>query len=481
MLVVGIDVGGTFTDLVLFDSTSGRVAVTKTSSTANQADGVLDAMRRLEVTTSQLDRVVHGTTVATNAIVQRRGVKVALVTTRGFRDVLEVGQTRRRVPDTMFQPTFRRPEPLVSRPLRLEVTERTRHTGAVIAPVDDGELGRLAEDLHEAGVEAVAVCFLHAYMNEANERHTRDVLARRLPGVFITHSAEVIPEHREFERFSTTVINAYVSPVLGRYLTRLAERLNTEGFGGPLYTMSSSGGAMTVEQASRLGVKTILSGPVGGVQATVFVGETAGLRHVISYDMGGTSTDVALIHDLTPALSSENIVESPVRPQVDINSVGAGGGGVHGSMQRGRDRRALGRFQDRPHYDRGGREPTVTDANLILGRLGPTICWPDWSRPTRLGRTGARAPQRPDGRPLAHHLADGIVRLACGDGHGDARSLDPTRARSSRFHLVAFGGAGPARHQPGRRAPGSRASSCRPHRATSRRSACSRLTCGTTS
>jgi len=330
MLIVGIDVGGTFTDLVLFDSASGRVAVTKTSSTANQADGVLDAMRRLEVTTSQLDRVVHGTTVATNAIVQRRGVKVALVTTRGFRDVLEVGQTRRRVPDTMFQPAFRRPEPLVSRPLRLEVTERTRHTGAVIAPVDEGELARLAEDLHEAGVEAVAVCFLHAYMNEANERHTRDVLARRLPGVFITHSAEVIPEHREFERFSTTVINAYVSPVLGRYLTRLAERLNTEGFGGPLYTMSSSGGAMTVEQAGRLGVKTILSGPVGGVQATVFVGETAGLRHVISYDMGGTSTDVALIHNLTAALSSENIVESfPVRtPQVDINSVGAGGGSI---------------------------------------------------------------------------------------------------------------------------------------------------------
>jgi N-methylhydantoinase A len=166
---------------VLFDSASGRVAVTKTSSTANQADGVLDAMRRLEVRTSQLDRVVHGTTVATNAIVQRRGVKVALVTTRGFRDVLEVGQTRRRVPDTMFQPTFRRPEPLVSRPLRLEVTERTRHTGAVIAPVDDEELARLAEDLREAGVEAVAVCFLHAYMNEANERHTRDVLLAYCP------------------------------------------------------------------------------------------------------------------------------------------------------------------------------------------------------------------------------------------------------------------------------------------------------------
>ena len=450
MLVVGIDVGGTFTDLVLFDSASGRVAVTKTSSTANQADGVLDAMRRLGVTTSQLDRVVHGTTVATNAIVQRRGVNVALVTTRGFRDVLEVGQTRRRVPDTMFQPTFRRPEPLVSRPLRLEVTERTRHTGAVMAPVDDRELAQLVEDLQETGVEAVAVCFLHSYVNEANERHARDVLARGLPGVFITHSAEVIPEHREFERFSTTVINAYVSPVLGRYLTRLAERLNAEGLGGPLYTMSSSGGAMTVEQASRLGVKTILSGPVGGVQATVFVGETAGLRHVISYDMGGTSTDVALIHDLTPALSSENIVESfPVRtPQVDINSVGAGGGSIAwldatGGLHVGPA--SAGAIPGPACYDRGGREPTVTDANLILGRLGSDHLLAGLVAPRAdlaeqaLRRLNARMGDLP-----LTHLADGIVRLAVARMATATREVSIRRGHDPRdFTLVAFGGAGP--------------------------------------
>jgi N-methylhydantoinase A len=162
MLIVGIDVGGTFTDIVLFDSKTGRLAVTKASSTVNQADGVLDAMQRLEVRTSELDRMIHGTTVATNAIVQRRGVKVALVTTRGFRDVLEVGQTRRRVPDTMFQSTFSRPAPLVPRPLRLEVTERTLHTGTILLPLDDAELTQLADNLRAAGVEAVAVCFLHA-------------------------------------------------------------------------------------------------------------------------------------------------------------------------------------------------------------------------------------------------------------------------------------------------------------------------------
>lgn len=450
MLVVGIDVGGTFTDLVLFDSASGRLAVTKTSSTANQADGVLDAMRRLEVTTSQLDRIVHGTTVATNAIVQRRGVKVALVTTRGFRDVLEVGQTRRRVPDTMFQPTFRRPEPLVPRPLRLEVAERTRHTGAVISAVDDGELARLADHLRNAGIQAVAVCFLHSYVNDANERHARDVLTKRLPGVFVTHSAEVIPEHREFERFSTTVINAYVSPVLASYLTRLAERLGSEGLSGPLYTMSSSGGAMTVEQASRLGVKTILSGPVGGVQATVFVGEAAGLRDVISYDMGGTSTDVALIHDLTPALSSDNAVESfPVRtPQVDINSVGAGGGSiawldVSGGLNVGPA--SAGAIPGPACYDRGGSEPTVTDANLVLGRLGPDhlLAGLVRLRADLAEQALERLSARMGGLSLTH-LAEGIVRLAVARMATATREVSIRRGHDPRdFTLVAFGGAGP--------------------------------------
>jgi len=328
MLIVGIDVGGTFTDLVLFDSAIGRVEVTKTSSTPNQADGVIDALARLNISAARLDRIVHGTTVATNVIVQRRGAKVALITTRGFRDVLEVGQTRRRVPDTMFRPSFRRPDPLVPRPFHLEVTERTRHTGQIVDAVDASELARLADALRASNVEAVAVCFLHAYANDANERSACEVLSRNLKDVFITNSADVVPEHREFERFSTTVINAYVSPVLSRYLNRLTDRLANDGFEGQLYTMSSSGGAMSVSQAGRLGVKTILSGPVGGVRATVFVGKASGLRDVISCDMGGTSTDVSLIHGLNPALSTDNSVESfPVRvPQVAINSVGAGGG-----------------------------------------------------------------------------------------------------------------------------------------------------------
>jgi N-methylhydantoinase A len=450
MLVAGIDIGGTFTDLVLFDSVSGRLAVTKTSSTTNQADGVLDAMKRLEVATRRLDRMVHGTTVATNAIVQRRGVNVALVTTRGFRDVLEVGQTRRRVPDTMFLPGFRRPEPLVPRPLRLEVTERTRHTGAVVEAVNDDELTRLADDLRAAGIQAIAVCFLHSYANGTNERQASEVLAKHLPDTFVTSSAEVIPEHREFERFSTTVINAYVSPVLARYLTRLADRLGAEGLAGPLYTMSSSGGAMTVEQASRLGVKTILSGPVGGVQATVFVGEAAGVRDVISYDMGGTSTDVALIRDLTPALSTDNAVESfPVRtPQVDINSVGAGGGSIAwldaaGALSVGPT--SAGSLPGPACYDRGGTEPTVTDANLVLGRLSPDHLLAGLVR-LRIDlaeRALGGLAERMGGLPTTH-LADGIVRLAVARMASATREISVRRGYDPRdFTLVAFGGAGP--------------------------------------
>jgi N-methylhydantoinase A len=450
MLVVGIDVGGTFTDIVLFDSGTGRLAVTKASSTANQADGVLDALRRLEVRTSQLDRMVHGTTVATNAIVQRRGVKVAMVTTKGFRDVLEVGQTRRRVPDTMFQSRFSRPEPLVPRPLRLEVTERTRHTGEIVSPLDEAELAQLAVDLRDAGVEAVAVCFLHAYANDANERHTRKILEKNLHGVFVTNSADVVPEHREFERFSTTVINAYVSPVLARYLNRLAEQLEAEGLVGPLYTMSSSGGAMTVEQAGRLGMKTILSGPVGGVQAMMFVGAATGLRNVISCDMGGTSTDVALVHGLSPALSSENTIDSfPLRtPQIDINSVGAGGGSIAwldsvGALNVGP--MSAGARPGPACYGRGGAEPTVTDANVVLGRLGADHLLAGVVKlGPSLAQTALEGLASRMGNITTTHLADGIVRLAVARMASATREISVRRGHDPRdFTLVAFGGAGP--------------------------------------
>ncbi|MBI4505694.1 MAG: hydantoinase/oxoprolinase family protein [Chloroflexi bacterium] len=450
MLLAGIDVGGTFTDLVLFEAETGRIAVTKVPTTANQADGVLHALSRLEVLPGQLALMAHGTTVATNTIVQRRGAKVALLATKGFRDVLEVGQTRRRVPNTMFDPTFRRPEPLAPRPLCLEVTERMRHSGAVHAAVEPGEIEELAAKLRAAQVESVAICFLHAYANDAHERQVGDVLARCLPQVFITRSAEVVPEHREYERCSTTVLNAYVSPVLARYLERLSDTLVAEDFSGPLYTMSSSGGTMTVEQASKLGVKTILSGPVGGVQATIFQASAARIPNVISYDMGGTSTDVALIHELTPALSTDNLVESyPVRtPQVDINSVGAGGGSIAwldeaNALNVGP--LSAGAMPGPACYDRGGAEPTVTDANLLLGRLSADrpLAGRVQLRPQLAEAALTRLAHRMGDIPV-FHLADGIVKLAVARMATATRAISVQRGYDPRdFTLVAFGGAGP--------------------------------------
>jgi len=450
MLVASIDVGGTFTDLVIYDSETRKLAVTKVPSTANQAEGVLEGLRALDVAPRALGLLVHGTTVATNAILQRRGVKVALITTKGFRDVLEVGQTRRRVPNTMFDRTFRRPDPLVARPLRFEVAERMRHTGEVLTKISTGDLEHIAGRLASEEVEAVAVCLLHAYANDAHEAEVAVVLGRMLPGLFVTRSAEVVAEHREFERFSTTVVNAYVSPVLARYLTTLSSSLAEHEFRRPLYTMSSSGGTMSVDQASRLGVKTILSGPVGGVQAAVFLGAAAGTPDVISYDMGGTSTDVALIHNLTPALSTDNFIASyPIRtPQVDINTVGAGGGSIArldsaGALVVGPE--SAGAIPGPACYGRGGSEPTVTDANLVLGRLSPHrplagTVWLDAGLAKRaLERLATQM-----GNIEILPLAEGIVKLAVARMASATRAISVQRGHDPRdFTLMAFGGAGP--------------------------------------
>jgi N-methylhydantoinase A len=450
LLTVGVDVGGTFTDVVTFDPNTRSLQSTKVPSTENQADGVIHGLERDASDKSRISRVVHGTTVATNAIVQRTGSSVALVTTTGMRDVLEIGQTRRRVPNTMFDPTFRRPEPLVPRPLRFEVNERVTYAGEVIQELDPEELDRLAGELRTLNVNAVAVCFLHSYAHSTHEIATARRLADLLPDVFVTWSSAVVPEHREFERFSTTVLNAFVSPVLARYLTSLAERLRSDGFNGTLYTMSSSGGIMTVKEASDFGVRTILSGPVGGVQATVFLAKAIKISNVISCDMGGTSTDVALIHNLKPAFTSESLIESyPVRlRQIDINTVGAGGGSIAwidagGSLNVGPQ--SAGSTPGPACYGAGGTLVTVTDANLFLGRLsadrplaGTLALNPDLAQ-----RALQRLADELGGVDLAR-LSSGIVQLAAARMATATRAISVQRGFDPReFALVAFGGAGP--------------------------------------
>jgi N-methylhydantoinase A len=450
MFIVGIDVGGTFTDLTAVDEATGRVVVTKVPSRPrNEATAVLDGLAALGIAPRDVRRLVHGTTVGTNAVLERRGAPVAVLTTAGFRDLIEIGRTKRNIP-ALFVPTFVRPRPVVERKRRFEVLERLAADGSVLLPLDHGSVERALDAAGASGAEAIAVCLLHAYLNPAHERVIADIAKGRCPGVPVSCSADVVAEYREFERFSTTVLNAYLQPLMDGYLGGLEQRLRGVGYAHGVLTVASSGGMMTTETARRLPIKTIFSGPAGGVSQACFVGGVAGVRDLITYDMGGTSTDVCLVRDLTPLATSDGMVGAfPVKvPQIDMHTVGAGGGSlawldVDGSLQVGP--RSAGATPGPAAYGLGGTEPTVTDANVVLGRIGTT---------RRLGgsitldATRARAAvvelAARMGTLTVDALAEGIVRIAVARMTSAIREISIQRGHDPRdFTLVAFGGAGP--------------------------------------
>jgi N-methylhydantoinase A len=449
MLTIGIDVGGTFTDIVVVDSDAEAVLAAKVPSrAAGEGEAVLDGLRDLAIDPADATRLVHGTTVGTNAVLQKQGVRVAFVTTRGFRDILEIGRQKRFVP-ALFNPRYVRPKPLVPRARCFEVRERLHPDGTVLEPLAVAELGSLADALRSQGIEAIAVCFLHSYANKAHERAAADALAQLLPGVPVSLSAEVVPEYREFERFSTTVLNAYIQPVVGRYLDRLDAALAGAGFRKGVLTLASSGGAMSVETTKRFPVNTILSGPAGGVVAGTALARDTGLTSFITYDMGGTSTDVCLVRDLMPTFSTDNLLEAfPVKVlQVEMNTVGAGGGsiatiGEDGSLEVGPE--SAGAVPGPVAYGQGGDKLTVTDANFYLNRL----------RAPRL--LGGRVPLRKDLTRAAvdamaaklglapEQCAEGIIRISVTKMAHSVRAISIQRGHDPRdFALIAFGGAGP--------------------------------------
>ena len=448
-LVAGVDVGGTFTDIVLFDAASGALTVTKVPSTpANQSEGVIRGLESVLDRLDALGRLVHGTTVSTNTILQRSGADVAMVTSEGFGDVLEIGRTRRMLP-SLYDPTFVRPPPLVPRPRRFEVAERRAADGSMLVPLDEERLVGIAERIRASGAEAVAVCFLHAWADPGNEVRARDVLAQRLPGTWFTTSSEVVPEFREYERFSTTVINAYLLPVIDRYVKALGTRLDRAGYRGPVLTMSSAGGVMDLDTARTLPVRTILSGPAGGVAGATWIAGSVALEDFITCDMGGTSTDVCLIESGRPAKSTESaFMGYPIKGrQIDINTVGAGGGSiayVEGGSVLKVGPRSAGADPGPACYGKGGTEPTVTDANVVLGRVG--------HRP--LGGAIRLDPERARvavadlatrlGIPDVETMAEGIVRLVVAEMANAIREISIERGYDpARFTLVPFGGAGP--------------------------------------
>jgi N-methylhydantoinase A len=376
---IGIDVGGTFTDLVAVDE-AGRIVHAKAASTpSGQSLGVMEGLGLLAgaldlglpALLAATERIVHGTTVATNALLERKGARTALLTTEGHRDILEM---RQGLKDDRYNLRMPPPEPLVPRHLRLGIIERIRHDGRIEVPLDPASVARAIEVLRTHEVEAVAICYLHSWRDPSHERATAETIRAALPGCYVSVSAEVLPQIKEYERTCTTVANAYVGPALRRYLARLAERLGEAGATAPLLIIQSHGGLATVEDAVRFAAGAVLSGPAGGVAGAAHVARLTGIHDLIPFDMGGTSTDISLITRGEAAITSDRkLADQRVGLQsLDIASIGAGGGSLArvdagGVLHVGPE--SAGAMPGPACYGRGGLRATVTDANLVLGYL----------------------------------------------------------------------------------------------------------------
>jgi N-methylhydantoinase A len=448
---IGIDIGGTFTDFVLFDESSGEFVTHKILSTPDDpAQAVLDGLDHLELLSSNGPTgsrlaIVHGSTVATNALLERKGARTALVTTAGFRDVLAIG---RQVRSHLYDFYADRPEPLVPDLLRLEVDERVDHSGQVLKSLNNEDLLALVEQLHRLQVESVAVCLLFSFVHADHERRIGSAL--RQAGFSVSLSHEILPEFREYERTSTTVINAYVSPVLDRYIGRLASQLQDVD----LRIMQSNGGSISARRARQEAVRSILSGPAGGVVGAQHVAQAAGFAQAITFDMGGTSTDVSLCDAQIHVTSEAEIGGLPVRvPVIDIHTVGAGGGSIAymdlgGALRVGPQ--SAGADPGPVCYRRGGHRPTVTDANLVLGRLIPER-FLDGRLPldasaaqqslTQLAEEAGLVAEQ--GLSPAQRAALGVIHVANAHMERALRVISVERGFDPEdFTLVSFGGAG---------------------------------------
>ncbi len=450
---VAVDIGGTFTDVVVFDESSGAVWAAKVSTTpANFADGVLAAIHAGKIDPADVVAFIHGTTVVINAITQRRGVKTALVTTAGFRDVLEIGRGNR--PD-MYNLKFHKPKPFVPRRLRFEVRERVGADGSVWTPLATEDLEAIADSCQAEGVEAIAVCFLHAYAHPKHEEIAAAFLRARLPDVLVTASSEITREWREFERSSTSVLNAYVQPILDGYLSDLENRLRAEGLTAPVFAMLSNGGTATFEAARKTPIALVESGPVAGVTGAVLIGHVIDDPNIIALDIGGTTAKCSLIENGEVKITTDYRLEAtprssgyPVKvPVVDIVEIGAGGGSIAwfddgGALRVGPI--SAGADPGPACYGRGGTEPTITDALLIVGILDPDYFL---GGHLQVDVDLARAAYEPIARRLGVSIVEaaaGVIRVA------DEQTIDALKLISVRrgydprdFTLVAFGGGGP--------------------------------------
>ncbi len=453
-LLIGIDVGGTFTDVLCYEPLSQVLLPAKVPSIpGGQWRGVLDALDVLGIDKADISAFVHGTTIATNALLERKGAKTGMVTTEGFRDVIEIGRTRRLV-GGLFDIKFVRAAPIAERDVRMEVPERTLTDGTIERDIAGHDFADIVAHFRARGVESIAVCFLNAYVDDRTERRAAAALAEAMPEIPITTSAVVVRERGEYERFSTAVLNAYLTPVMTGYLDTLTGELAGAGVMAPVNIMGSNGGAMTLPRAAGFVAGTFLSGPVGGVNGALRIAELADIDDCITFDMGGTSTDVALIYGRQPRISHANQVDAfPLQvPQLDIHTIGAGGGSIlwaqsDGTLEVGP--RSAGAVPGPACYGRGGEAATISDANLLMGRL-PT----DRALSGGLMLDGAAA-ERAMHAVLAAlpgagvgadpvRLADGVLRIAVAKMAGAVREVSVHRGFDPRdFTIIGFGGAGP--------------------------------------
>ena len=456
---LGVDIGGTFTDVVL--EAGGKLHSTKVLTTyAAPEDAIIEGLRRVcekaGIAASAIDQVIHGTTLATNALIERRGAKTAFITTKGFRDVIEM-RTESRF--EQYDLNLKLPDPLLARNRRYVVAERMEATGKVLIPLDRAEVEALADELKEAGYDSIAVGLLHSYVNDAHERLIRDVLAERLPGVMVSISSEVSPQMREYERFNTTIANAYIKPLMKSYLGRLKDRLAAVGADCPVFMMHSGGGIMSLESAAEFPVRLVESGPAGGAIFAADIAARHGLAKVLSFDMGGTTAKICLIRNYTPKTARVFEVARTYRfkkgsgmpisiPVIDMVEIGAGGGSlahvdVLNQIRVGPE--SAGSEPGPACYGRGGQRPAVTDADLVLGKLDPD------------NFAGGSIKLYPDrsGAALDKHIGERLDMDATEAAWGLAEVVDENMANAARVHavengedlseytMIAFGGAAP--------------------------------------
>ena len=461
---LGADIGGTFTDLVIASPDGGYWTKKLSSTQDDLSRGIIEGMEQLlseeEVAVDSIEEIVHGTTVATNAVLQDKGAKTALITTEGFRDVLEL--RRMRVP-SLYSLLYAPPKPLVDRHLRLEVTERIGADGEVIVPLDMDSVHQAIHAIREEETESVAVCLLHSYRYPDHERAVGEELRRMLPGVFVSLSVDVLPEIREYERTSTTVVNAYLGPIVKSYTDSLVERVKGARSDAPVRIMQSNGGIMSARRAAQTPVQMLESGPAAGVIAADNLGKRLGLKNIITFDMGGTTAKAALIENGSPSYTTDYEIGAGISlssklvtggghavkvPVIDLAEVGAGGGSIvrvdpGGALRVGPN--SAGSFPGPACYDTGGTDPTVTDANLVLGFINPSyLAGGEVALDPSLAESSMRSAVAEQLGLSLQDAAHGVHAVANVNMIRAIRAVSTYRGRDPRdFALLAFGGSGP--------------------------------------